>query len=734
VDEGEVVSMTGRDVSAHRTAFEHAQVGLAVVTAGGDVESANDYMTGILGGAPETLASFPASVREARKQADGPGPTGPVQVLTGGMRWSVLRAGERYVVQAQPLGDARPFDDDTVATDGRLAAIVELHHDLASGSFDVDDIVQWLVHRSRVLFGDSEATLGLLDGDSIVYKVALGGRRGLLVDNRVALTDSISGTCIRTGTTMVSDDVELDPRADVAACRRAGLRSMVLVPLRHRGRTVGVLNVNSPSPYAYSPSDIATVELVGGVVSVAYSHAADLAGKRELLGELQRTVSALQETQDQLLHDALHDPLTQLPNRVLFLDRLRQALAASRRTSEPVAVLFVDVDRFKVVNDSLGHEAGDVLLRAVADGLSECVRAGDTAARFGGDEFTVLCTGTDQADDAVAVAHRIAARLGRRVHLPGGEVFPTISVGVARSSGSSDSAEDLLDRADLALYQAKRGGRNRVEVHEGRMQRGAHSRLALENDLRRAVARDELVLAYQPQYSSTSRTVVGVEALLRWRHPERGLLQPDGFLDIAEETGLILPMGRWVLEEACRQARRWRDLAGRAIPVAVNLSRRQLDDPELVDIVEQALAAAGIEGSQLSLEILEDVLVDDGSRCQRNLLALHERGVRLDVDDFGIGYSSLAQITKFPVANLKVDKSLVDRVETEDAVVVAVVHMAHALGITVVAEGVETAGQELALRRIGCDSLQGFLLSPPCSTEEVDGLLSRELQSSAATV
>ncbi|MCW2715430.1 MAG: diguanylate cyclase [Frankiales bacterium] len=706
------------------TVAEDVQGGLAVIGPDGSVESSNAGMARILGSVPVSLDSFPPSVRRTCSGRPGrPWAAEEETAVSLRARWSAMRSGQRWILQAQPLDEREQSTDFSMTQDGRIAAIAELHHDLASADFDVQDIVQWLVQRSRVLFGDSEASLGMLEGDSIVYKVLIGGRRGRVVDNRTTVEGSMSGTCLLTGVTMVSDDVEVDARADLEACRRAGLRSMVLVPLRHRGENIGVLNVNAAVPDAYTAADVSTVELVGGVLSVAYSHAADLSAKRELVRELGRTLSALQDTQAQLVHDALHDPLTQLPNRVLFHDRLRQALAQSARTGSPIAVLFVDVDRFKVVNDSLGHEAGDVLLAEVADRLQECLRATDTAARLGGDEFTVLCTGADGGDEALTVAHRIAARLGERVMLPGGEVFPTVSIGIARSTDADDSAADLLDRADLALYRAKQGGRNRIEVHDGHMQRGAQSRLALENDLRRAVQLKQLVVAYQPQYSVRTSRIVGIEALLRWRHPDRGLLLPGEFLDIAEETALIVPVGAWVLEQACRAAHHWSLLAGRPVPVSVNLSRRQLDDPALTDTVAKTLRSAGIDGAQLSLEILEDVIVDDDSQRQKNLFALHAMGVRLDVDDFGVGYSSLAQLQKFPVANLKIDKSLVDRVESEDAVVVAVIHMAHALGFTVVAEGVETIGQQDVLARLGCDTLQGYLLSKPCPEAIVDDLL-----------
>ena len=425
-----------------------------------------------------------------------------------------------------------------------------------------------------------------------------------------------------------------------------------------------------------------------------------------------------------LTHMALHDSLTGLPNRTLALDRLALALARTERHPSSVAVLFLDLDRFKVINDSLGHNFGDQLLVGVAARLRDAVRPSDTVARIGGDEFVVVCEDIVGVEDAARIAERIAEALSRPFDLTDDEVLLATSVGIALSSGPGDTPETLLRDADAAMYRAKEGGRNRYEVFDSSMRVEAVERLDLEQALRRALGRSEFRLFYQPVLDVETGTIVGVEALLRWQHPERGLLRPAEFISLAEETGLILPIGRWALQEACRQAKRWREADPDRPPltVAVNLSARQLAQPDVADMVAEALESTGTDPSQVWLEITESVLTGDTEATIGALRALKALGVRLSVDDFGTGYSSLLYLKRFPVDTLKVDRSFVAGLGThpeDTAIVAGVVGLAQTLGLTAIAEGVETEEQRAALLALGCDLAQGYLFGHPESPEDL---------------
>jgi diguanylate cyclase (GGDEF)-like protein/PAS domain S-box-containing protein len=428
-----------------------------------------------------------------------------------------------------------------------------------------------------------------------------------------------------------------------------------------------------------------------------------------------------------LTHMALHDSLTGLPNRTLALDRLALALARTERHPSSVAVLFLDLDRFKVINDSLGHNLGDQLLVAVAARLREAVRPSDTVARIGGDEFVVVCEDIVGVEDATRIAERIADALSRPFELNDDEVLLATSVGIALSSGPGDTPETLLRDADAAMYRAKETGRNRYEVFDSSMRVEAVERLDLEQALRRALGRSEFRLFYQPVLDMETGTIVGVEALLRWEHPERGLLRPAEFISLAEETGLILPIGKWALQEACRQARRWREADPDRPPltVAVNLSARQLAQPNVADMVAEALESTGTDPSQVWLEITESILTGDTEATVGALRALKALGVRLSVDDFGTGYSSLLYLKRFPVDTLKVDRSFVAGLGTypeDTAIVAGVVGLAQTLGLTAIAEGVETEEQRAALRALGCDLAQGYLFGHPEPAENLGEL------------
>jgi diguanylate cyclase (GGDEF)-like protein/PAS domain S-box-containing protein len=467
--------------------------------------------------------------------------------------------------------------------------------------------------------------------------------------------------------------------------------------------------------------DVRLVECRGAVE-------ADRAGRPvRILGTVQ-DVTERELAAGELAFQASHDPLTGLPNRTLFLDRLEHALARSRRSGARLAVVFLDLDDFKVVNDTRGHEAGDQLLLALAPRLSAALRPGDTIARFGGDEFVVLCEDLSSDEDGIRIAQRMADACRRPVTIRGHRHEITVSAGVALGRGRSATASDLLRDADAAMYRAKGLGKGRIEVFDDGMRAQLVDRVGLESDLSRALELGELRLLYQPVISLHDERIAGVEALLRWEHPERGLLEPAEFIDVAESTGLIVPIGRWVIDEACRQAAGWRRRGSDGAPlhVSVNLSPRQVLQSEIAADVASSLRTSGLDPSLLELEIEERVLLEDPEGSGEVLGRLAKLGVRLVIDDFGSGYSSLSHISRLMIDAVKIDRSLIGGIGGGDdagTVVEAVLSMAGALDVGVTAEGVETAGQLSLLRSHGCEYAQGYLFSPPQDPERLSELL-----------
>ncbi len=446
--------------------------------------------------------------------------------------------------------------------------------------------------------------------------------------------------------------------------------------------------------------------------------------------------------EERLTHQALHDHLTGLPNRALFSNRLEHALTRANRSREEIAVLFLDLDNFKLINDSLGHAAGDRLLIAVSARLQKCLRAGDTAARFGGDEFVILLDHVNNPSYGMRVAQRIVEVMREPFEIEGREVFSAPSIGLAFSRGSAsellDHPNEMLRNADTAMYEAKRRGKGRIQVFEENLSQAALERMELENDLRRALSRDELVLHYQPKVDLASGRVYGVEALVRWNHPKRGLISPNDFIPLAEETGLIVPIGCWVLRQACVQAQKWQQqfqnsplepgssAPGALFEMNVNVSVRQLQHPDVIAEVARALKETGLEPSSLVLEITESILMDEGSGMVQVLGELKQLGVRLAIDDFGTGYSGLSYLKSFPLDMLKIDRRFVSNLG-EDAgssvIISSMINLAHALDLTVVAEGTETGAEVERLKHLGCDIAQGFFFARPMSQEQFETYL-----------
>jgi diguanylate cyclase (GGDEF)-like protein/PAS domain S-box-containing protein len=453
-----------------------------------------------------------------------------------------------------------------------------------------------------------------------------------------------------------------------------------------------------------------------------------------------RDISERKTLERQLAHQAFHDPLTGLANRVLFKDRVERALAGSHRLERLCVVLFLDLDDFKKVNDSLGHVVGDELLVAVAERISTCLRPADTAARLGGDEFAILLEDARGVPDAIVVAERILEALRAPITLQGKRTVIETSVGIA-SSDRRSGADELLRNADIAMYIAKGAGKNRHAVFEPRMHAAALERLELESDLRRAVERGEFVLHYQPIVELNSGRLIGVEALVRWQHPQRGLLAPREFISLAEDTGLILPIGRWVIAEACRRAAQWhRDFPSETpLVISINLSGRQLEDPELVDEIEDAVERFGLDPRAVMLEITETVMMEDTDVTACRLAELRRLGARLSIDDFGTGYSSLRYLHSFPVDVLKIARPFVEGVGKDpqkEAFTRTIIELCRTLGLQAIAEGVESAEQAAQLRELGCELAQGTYLAEPVPAERLTAMLAegRELSAYAALV
>ena len=461
-------------------------------------------------------------------------------------------------------------------------------------------------------------------------------------------------------------------------------------------------------------------------VSANLLHDADLHG----IVITMRDITDRKLLEEQLAHQAFHDALTGLANRALFSDRVTNAIARAARRNRSVSVLFLDLDDFKTVNDSLGHAAGDELLLFVADRLTSSLRPGDTAARLGGDEFAILTEDEHSLEVAVSIAERVQRALEAPFPLSGKEVFVRASIGIAQL-GEGDTAGDLLRNADVAMYRAKDAGKGRFAIYEAGMHTAAVQRLELRAEIERAVAHGELAIVYQPIVDLGRETITGAEALVRWRHPTRGLIAPDQFIPIAEETGLIVPLGRWVLEQACREARLLADRTGGSVPtmIGVNVSGRELQEDGFAEMVSNILASTGLEPGRLMLEITESVLMEGSGLMSARLDELKRLGVQIAIDDFGTGHSSLSYLSRFPVDVIKIPKQFVDGIEGDTGdrrLASAILRLGNTMRLRTIAEGIETAEQRERLQLIGADLGQGFLFGRPMPAEELRRLIDTE--------
>ena len=564
-----------------------------------------------------------------------------------------------------------------------LRGVVESARDLLGG--DVGVVRRWTDDGSEVVAAVGVAEADLVAGEDAGGTISERAR----AENRVIVVDPVTGA---------------DPGLAAAEFADPAIVTAIACPVHERGAVAATLAIGSTDEMReYGPRDHQTLHSFAELASLALNHALAIADAT---------------------HEALHDQLTGLPNRSLFTDRLTHALTRAEETGAPVGVLFCDLDGFKTVNDSLGHDAGDRLLTHVATRLRRAVGPVDTVARLGGDEFAVLIEELDEAEDAARAAQRILDALEPPFELGRRELFVTASIGIATGTGDAGT---MLRNADLAMYRAKSDGRGRYALFEPRLHTAIVERMELEVDLKRALDRQELELVYQPIFSLRSGTIAGLEALVRWRHPTRGIVNPDAFIPLAEESGQIGPLGSWVLREACRQGALWRARypAFPGIQIGVNVSGAQLLEGDLIAEVKSALEAAQLEPGGLTLEITETVVMHDLELVSERLRELKRIGIELAIDDFGRGYSSLSYLHKFPIDNLKIDRAFVaaTREEENTKLLRAIIDLAEIFDLRPVAEGIERPEEVELLLSLGCELGQGHMLSEPLSAAEADALL-----------
>ena len=594
---------------------------------------------------------------------------------------------------AQPSRPATPYDTLPEESFDRIAR-------LAAGALHSPVSIVSLLDEDRHVV---KSSIGLTGRSRVWRKVPLALRYA-----RQVVT---TGRPVFIGNTHESGSHHLETSGPTPD----GVAYAVAPVMTHDGQVIGTVSVIDTAPHAWTHTEINCLMDIAGSLITELELRSDLSQKRQ--------------TQEHLLYSTLHDALTGLPNRSLFTERLRHAMRrAARHPDDLFAVLFLDLDRFKEVNDNLGHFAGDELLRAVARRLEACLRPEDTVARLSGDEFAILLESITETSDAGRVAERIEEALSFSINLAGAEVTTSASMGIVTSSMMHDQPEQLLRSADMAMYRAKAAGRARYEMFDRAMHTDALERLQLETDLRRAVELGEFTLHYQPLVSLRTGQITGFEALVRWKHPDRGLIHPAEFIPVDEETGLIVPIGRWVLMEACKQIKDWQRAHPRAEPltIGVNLSVKQFSQPDLVDQLSQVIEATGVLPSSLRLEITESAIIDKGRFATAILSQIRELGAQVYLDDFGTGYSSLSYLHGLPIDAIKIDRAFVSSMDTDDKnlrLVRTILTLAEIVGVRAEAEGISTAEQLRELRALNCAQGQGYLFSAPITREAVGELL-----------
>jgi diguanylate cyclase (GGDEF)-like protein len=674
-----------------------------------------DEFAAILPGADRNAADEVAgrirrAVAELSEATGGPPVTISVGVACypddGRTKDLLVAVADRAMYLAKPVGRSgygrEPLAEPYLrALDETALALLDRHGQ--------DDLLATILTRATALLGTPHGFLYLVEPGEEALVVRYGtGLYSEYVGFRLPVDEGLSGHVFRNAAPLAVDDY--DTWAGRTTDLPSGVfRAVVGVPLTSAGRVVGVLGLSSAVPdQRWGVREISTLSSFAQLASIALDNA-------RLVDEAQR--------------GALYDPTTGLPNRDLLTDRIAHALASSRPDGPGwIGVILLDLDRFKVINESVGHSVGDRLLVSVGQRLVACLRPGDTVARFGGDEFGVLLEEVAGTEEANRIAERIELEMETPFAMGDREWFVSASLGIALGRPGRATPEEMLREAEIAMVKAKADPSKRHALFEPSMSHQTLERIDLENDLRRGIERNELRLHYQPLVDLATDRIVGFEALVRWEHPVRGLVAPLSFVPLAEETGLILPLGRWVLEGACRQARAWRDARPDGPPpfMSVNLSGRQFAQPELVEQVRGILEETGLDPATLEIEITESVLMDQTEAGIRTLRLLRDLGVRLVLDDFGTGYSSLSYLKHLPLDTIKIDRTFVAGLDgdTDRAIVEAVIALAHGLHISVVAEGIETEAQLEQLRLMGCDVGQGYLFARPLPATDAGRLLS----------
>ncbi len=607
---------------------------------------------------------------------------------------------------------------DSMEMERRLAHVLSEFARTLVTEFPIQSILDHLVVEMVRVLPVSAAGVTLIEPGQPPRYIAASDTSALAFER--LQTELGEGPCVvayHSGVAVAVPDLRADSRFPTfaARAREQGLRAVFTFPMRHGDRQFGALDLYRTACGPMSAKAMAAAQTLADVAAAYVLNA--------------QTRVDLQNSLDQVRANSLHDPLTGLPNRALFLQRLEHAILRCRRSGKMVAILFADLDRFKEVNDKLGHNIGDELLSAVAERLTVLLRPGDTLARMSGDEFIILCEDLDDASQVEALARRVNLAFVEPFLLSESPVPITASVGIAFAGRGEDVPEQVIHDADTAMYQAKRGGGGRHAIIQPEASRRIHGRASLYQDLREALSREELRNEYQPIVATAAGRVTGVEQLLRWSHPTLGLIPPLRVIPIAEQAGLIVPIGRWALERACLDLRRWAQAdQSQRYTVAVNVSVHQLMAPGFAAMVADVLSATQTQPQVVTLEITESVFIHDSERALLVLNDLKHLGVLLALDDFGTGYSSLAYLNQFPVDIVKIDQSFiadVARDPTAHHIIDAVVGLAHKLGISVVAEGVETTSQHEQVAALGCDFYQGFHFARPAPAEQLDALMAR---------